>query len=191
MQRLVIGSLVAAVVMFILGFIFYATPLMNMGFATATPEQQATVQAALKGLPTGTYSIPGGETPEAMAAYAAGPVAMVKVNSGGFAMFDPVVFVEGYLHMAVAAFFLGLVLWTIRDRVTDFGSRFSVVMWLSLAMVWFTRLGEPIWYHTDWRNALYVAATEWISFVVAGYILARWFVPAGAGAAKSSAVPAE
>lgn len=187
MQRLVIGSLVAAVVMFVIGFVAYGTPLMMTGFAVATPEQQAAVQAALKGLPTGTYFIPFGEAPEAMAAYAAGPVALLKVNSNGFAMFDPLVFAEGYLHMVVAAFLLGLVLWAIRDRVADVATRLQLIIWLSLAMVWFTRLGEPIWYHVDWRNAVYVAVTEWISFVAAGYVLARWFVPSGAAVTPAAA----
>lgn len=178
MARLVIGSIIGAVFMFLIGFLAYGTPLMQVGYGSATLEQQLAVQAALKPLATGTYAIPDGYTPESAAAYAAGPVAIVKVNGAGFAAMDPMVMVAGYVHMAISAFLLALLLWAVRDRVADTGARLQLVMWASLAAVVFTRLGEPIWFHTDWANALYLAAVEWISLAGAGAILARWFVPA-------------
>ncbi len=178
MAKLIIGSLLGAVFMFLMGFLAYGTPLMETGYKSANLEQQLAVQSALKGLPTGTYTIPDGHSPEGMAAYAAGPIAVVQVNSRGFVAYDPMVFLSGFVHMAIAAFILGLMLWAVRDRVTDVGTRMQLVMLGSLVAVFFTRLGEPIWFHTDWSNALYVAVIEWISLVGAGYILARWFVPA-------------
>lgn len=180
MQRLVIGGLLGAVFMFFMGFLAYGTPLMDIGYKSASLEQQLAIQSAMKGLPTGTYTIPDGHSPEGVAAYGVGPVAVVQLNSSGFAAYDPMVFAAGFIHMAIAAFLLGLVLWAIRDRVTDVGSRMQVVVWTSLVAVFFTRLGEPIWFHSDWTNALYVALVEWLSLVGAGFILARWFVPAAA-----------
>lgn len=190
MQKLVIGSVVAAVIMFILGFVFFGSPLFQFAHAEAPIETQTAVQSALKALPgDGTYFIPLGDTPEAMAAHEAGPTAVVKYNSSGAPMMDPAVFVAGFGHMIVSALILGLVLWAVRDRVTDLGTRMRVILWLSLAMVVYTRLGEPIWYRTDWQNAIYVAIAEFISFVAAGYVLARWFVPAGANATTAAATP--
>lgn len=177
MRSLVIGSIVAAVAMFLIGFAFYGTPMMTLGWSEASPEVQAALQSALKALPhTGTYAIPSDQTPEAAAAFAAGPVATIRYNSSGFAMMDPAVFAEGFIHMALSAFLLGLALWTVRDRVADFGARLRLVLMLSLAMAVFTRLGDPIWYHSDWRNAVYVGIADFITFAVAGAILARWFV---------------
>ena len=85
MGRLVIGSVVAAVAMFILGFIFYATPLMKLGQADAPVATQLAVQEALKMLPkSGTYFIPFSATDASiMAAHEAGPTAVVKVNMTG------------------------------------------------------------------------------------------------------------
>jgi hypothetical protein len=184
MPKLVIGSLIGAVFMFLIGFLAYGTPLMELGYKSASLEQQLAIQSAMKGLPTGTYTIPDGHSPEGMAAYGVGPVAVVQLNSGGFVAYDPAVFAFGYLHMAVAAFLLGLLLWSVRDRVTDIATRMRVVIWASLVAVVFTRL-EPIWFHSDWPNALYVALAEFISLVGAGYILARWFVPATPRAATA------
>lgn len=191
MQKLVIGSVVAAAVMFIFGFVFFGSPLFQFAHADAPLETQTAIQSALKALPgDGTYFIPFGETPEATAAHEAGPTAVVKYNGSGAPMMDPMVFAAGFVHMIVSAFTLGLVLWAVRDRVTDLGSRMRVVLWLSLAMVVYTRLGEPIWYRSDWQNAIYVAIAEFISFAAAGYILARWFVPAGVNATTVAAMPA-
>jgi hypothetical protein len=182
MTRLVIGSLIAAVAMFLLGFAFYASPLQSAGFATPTNAQSDAVQAALAGLPSGTYVMPGGADMAATeAAFAKGPVALVKLHAGGTPMFDPMVLLAGYAHMAISALLLGLVLWTIRDKVRDFPTRLRVVAGSALVMVVFIRLGEPIWWHTDWRNAAYVAVADWLSLTVAGWILARWFLSPRAG----------
>ena len=73
MGKLVIGSLVAAVVMFLLGFVFYEV-LMNLGWSTAPEATQLAVQEALKALPhSGVYSIPS-EGSDALAAAAAAGV---------------------------------------------------------------------------------------------------------------------
>ncbi|MCA3254154.1 MAG: hypothetical protein INF91_00885, partial [Alphaproteobacteria bacterium] len=142
MMRLVIGSLVAAVAMFLLGFAFYATPMQTMGFAQPTQAQSDAVQAGLAGLSSGTYVIPGGpDMAAAEAAFAKGPVALVKVHAGGMPMFDPMVLLAGYVHMAISAFLLGLVLWTIRDKVRDVGTRVQVVAGAALVMAVFVRLG--------------------------------------------------
>jgi hypothetical protein len=182
MGRLLIGSVVAAVAMFLLGFVFYATPLMNLAQADAPAETQLAVQEALKALPrSGTYFIPLSETDQAlMAAHQAGPTALIKVNMTGAPQMDPAVFAFGWLHMAVSALLLGLLLWAVRDRVSDFAGRMRLVVWVALVMAVFTRLGEPIWYRSDWANALYVGVADLLTIVVAGFVIARWFMPKAA-----------
>ena len=113
MLRLLVGTLPAAVVMFLLGFVFYGTPLQMLGWTKAPLATQLAVQQALKALPqSGTYVIPSGDTPGATAAYGNGPVAQIQYNSGGFAMVDPGVFAGGFVQMAVSVFLLGCVLLT-------------------------------------------------------------------------------
>ena len=68
MFRILIGSLVAAAVTMLLGWVFFGSPLMTQGYRTAPAAAEAQVLEALKTLPeTGTYIMPSGETPEAMA----------------------------------------------------------------------------------------------------------------------------
>jgi len=182
MIRLVIGSLVAAVAMFLLGFVAYGTPLIDLGFGKPSQAQSDGLQAALAGMESGTYVIPGGPDIAATeAAFLKGPTALVKLHAGGVPMFDASVMAVGYLHMAISAFLLGLMLWTVRDKVRDFGTRLQLVAVAALVMVVFIHFGEPIWWHSDWRNAIYVAITEWLSLTIAGWILARWFLSPRAG----------
>ncbi len=179
MGRLAIGALVAAVAMFLLGWVFYGTPLMQLGEKTASPEAQLQVQEALKTLPSsGTYYLPFSQNdPALIAAGEAGPRALIKVNMEGGAPFDAMVMLKGFIHMAATAFLLGLLLWGVRDRLNELGERMTLVFWVAVISMIFARWGEPIWYATDWANALYVGAADFISLMVAGYILARWFVP--------------
>jgi hypothetical protein len=177
MGRLLIGSLVAAVAMFLIGFAFYGTPLFSNAYKTAPFETQLSVQQALKALPaSGTYFIPMGEDEAAMAAHRAGPTAMLRVNLKGSEMMDPMVMVKGFVHMAICAFLLGLLLLRVAPRIWNFGERMAIVVLASLAVVIFSRLGEPIWFGADWPFTLYVAVADLISLIVAGFILAR-FLP--------------
>ncbi|WP_374597536.1 hypothetical protein [Sphingosinicella sp.] len=178
MGRLLVGSLVAAVAMFLIGFVFFGTPLFSNAYKTAPFETQVAVQEALKALPaSGTYFIPMGEDEAAMAAHRAGPTAMLRVNLQGSEMMDPMVMVKGFVHMVVSAFLLGLLLLRVAPKIWNFGERMGIVVAASLAVVVFSRLGEPIWFGADWPFTLYVAVTDLISLVVAGFILAKWFLP--------------
>ena len=57
MGRVILGSIVAAIAMFIIGFIFFATPLNKLSYATLGNMEAASVQQSLAAnLPkTGTY----------------------------------------------------------------------------------------------------------------------------------------
>ena len=178
MGRLLIGSLVAAAAMFLIGFVFFGTPLFSNAYKTAPFETQVTVQEALKALPaSGTYFIPMGEDEAAMAAHRAGPTAMLRVNMQGSEMMDPMVMVKGFVHMVVSAFLLGLLLLRVSPKIWSFGERMGIVVAASLAVVVFSRLGEPIWFGADWPFTLYLAVADLISLIVAGFILAKWFMP--------------
>lgn len=179
MIRLVLGSFVAALAMFLIGFVVYGTPLMQVGFASAPEAVQLDIQTALKALPgSGAYVLPSPSTPALTAAFAAGPVAVIHYNASGFAAFDKAQMLTGYGHMLISATLLNLALWGIRGRIPDFAGRARLVIGMALAMVVFTNLSDPVWFHQDWRSAIFVATSNFVSLVVAGCILARWFVPA-------------
>lgn len=179
MGRFIIGCIAAAIAMFIVGFIFYATPLSFLAYATASDAANAAVQNALAaGLPkTGTYIVPWPNTAEGTVLYGRGPVAMIHYNTAGFAVSDPSVMFAGFAHMLVSVAVLGLGLLAIADRVTDFASRARLVVCGALAASIFMHLGEPIWYHHDWTHFIYLFVADFIALATGGLVIARWFLP--------------
>lgn len=179
MTRVIIGAVAAAIAMFIIGFIFFATPLTRIGTASLDNAQAATVQQALAAnLPrTGTYFVPGADTPEQTVMYGQGPIATVHYNVGGFPTADTGAIVGGLILDYVVALLIGIGLLAVGRQVTDFPSRARLVVAFSVAAGIFMHLGEPIWYHHDWGHFLYLFVADVLALAVAGLVIARWFLP--------------
>ncbi len=179
MPRMLIGSVAAAVAMFITGFIFFATPLSYLAYGSVDVTQQAAIQQSLAAnLPaTGTYSIPSAATANGAVMYGKGPIATVHYNSGGFGVADPGVLIAGFVHELIVAILMGFALMTIAARVPDFASRAKLVVLFSLAGGVLMSLGEPIWYHHDWAHFIYLFVGDTAMLVVGGLVIARWFLP--------------
>lgn len=177
MLRVLIGSLVAAAATMLLGWVFFGSPMMTQGYRSAPAAIELQVLEELDTLPeTGTYVLPSGVSPEAQAQAQQG-VALVQVNKEGIGqIMSPKVFLQGFIHMAVSFLLMGLFLLMLRGALPTFLSRvFPVLMLAAIAVVW-TRLGQPIWFHTDWRNALYLAVTDFLSLAIGGFIVSA-FLP--------------
>ena len=186
MVRIIIGAAAAAVAMLVVGFIFFATPLSRLAVAKIDDAQAAAVQQTLAAsLPrTGTYAIPGTDTPAQTNMYSRGPIATVHYNTGGFAANDPTMFVSGLVFNFVVALLIGTALIGIDKRVPDFGSRARVAVLIAVAASAFNHLGEPIYWHHDWGHFVYLFVADALALAAAGIVLA-WFLP------TSRAAPAD
>lgn len=179
MFKLLIGSVAAAIAMFITGFLFYATPLQYVGQQRISDAQDAAIQQALaSNLPkTGTYMIPDASSQAGSEMYAKGPIATVHYNSSGFSVASPNVLIAGFVHELIVCVLLAAALSGFDRRVSDFSSRAKTVVLFSLAASVFMHLGEPIWYHHDWAHFIYAFVADATMLIIAGLILARWFMP--------------
>ena len=188
MVRVILGAAVAAVAMFIIGFIFFATPLARLGVASIDDAQAAAVQQALAAnLPrTGTYTIPGNDTPAQTNMFSQGPIATVHYNTHGFAAVDTQSLAMGLAFNFIVALLIGAALFGIDKRVPDLGSRARVAVIIAVAAAAFTHLGEPIYWHHDWGHFIYLFVADSLMLAAAGLILA-WFLPR----VKETAAPAE
>jgi len=101
----------------------------------------------------------------------------VRVNKGGFPVFDPTALLAVYALMAVSVFMFGLALFLLRHRLPTFGDRAILVGWTVLGAITLNTLGDPIWSRVDWAYSLYVFVGNTIVLVAGGLVLARWFVP--------------
>ena len=189
MGRAAIGAVAAAVAMFILGFIFYATPLQKIAVASATDAQAAAVQQAMAAnLPrTGTYFVPDAATAAQSTMYSQGPVATVHYNSGGFAVAAPDVMIGGFIHMLIVAALMAAGLLMLSRRVTMFDEQFKLLVLGVLGATIFIRLGAPIWYHQDWTWAIYSFVADSISLIAAGVVILK-LLPRHVAAAPSEAM---
>jgi hypothetical protein len=173
--RAIIGALAAAVAMFILGFIFFATPLNKLGSSTLDNARAAAVQESLAAniLTTGTYFVPSADTPEQSTMYSRGPVATISYNTDGFAVADPGVMIGGFIHMLVVALLMAVGLYTASVYIPSFTDRARLLALGVLGATIFMRLGEPIWYHHDWGHAIYMFVADTVTLLVAGLIILK------------------
>ena len=186
MPRVIIGSIVATFAMFIIGFLFFATPLAKLGTASLDDTQAAAVQQAVAAnLPrTGTYQIPGTDTQSQTNMYSRGPIATVHYNIRGFAATDTGSLVMGFVLNFLTALLIGAALIGIDRRVPDFGSRARVAVIIAVAAAAYTHLGEPIYWHHDWGHFIYLFIADGVALAAAGIIVA-WFLP------RAKAAPAD
>lgn len=179
MGRVLIGSVAAALAMFVIGFIFYATPLNRLHVGSLDNNQAAAVQQALAANTpdTGTYHVPSTRTPEQTVMYGQGPTATIHYNIDGHSVADPTSLIGGLLLDFVVALLIGVGLIGIDRRVPDFGSRARLVVLFAIAAAAYMRLDEPIWYHHDWGHFIYMFIVDALTLAVGGLIIARWFLP--------------
>ena len=187
MVRIIFGAAVAAIAMFVIGFLFFGTGLSALASANLDDGRAAAVQQSLAAnLPrTGTYFVPAAEASAAQTVmYGQGPIATIHYSTGGFAAMDTPTLVMGLVFNFVVALLIGTALIGIDRRVPDFGSRARVAVLIAVAATAFTHLGEPIYYHHDWAHFIYLFIADGLMLAAAGIILA-WFLP------KASAAPAD
>lgn len=187
MTRALIGAAVAAVVMFIIGFIFFATPLSKLGTGTLENAQAAAVQQALAAnIPsTGTYAIPSADTPEQTVMYGRGPIATIHYNSKSFSVADPSIMVMGFVHMLIVTLLMAVGLFTVSRYVPSFSEKVRLLVLGTVGAAAFMRLGEPIWYHQDWGYAIYAFIADCVSLIAAGLVILKLLPRAPVAAAPA------
>jgi hypothetical protein len=186
--RALLGAAVAAIALFILGFLFHASGLQGIATGSLDNAQAAAVQQSLaSNLPnTGTFRVPSDSTAEQTVMYGQGPIATIHYNTSGYAMGDPGTLVLGFLHMLVVALLMSAGLGAISRFVPSSGERTRLLLLGVLGATVFIHLREPIWFHHDWGHFIYLFVTDTISLIVAGMIILK-LLPHGASSAASAA----
>ena len=85
--RVVVGGVVAGIILFVVGFVFWETPLGELAYKSVDEGRNAAVQSALaQNLTesgTGAYIIPAHNKAGGAQLYARGPIATVHFNTRG------------------------------------------------------------------------------------------------------------
>ena len=174
MVRSVIGGLLGGLAMYIIGFIFWGTPLSALAFSRAGDQESANLQAALaQGLNatgTGVYVIPDPATAQGTILYGHGPIAQVFYNSSGFPVTDGASLIGGLILALAVGILIALAL---RFALADFGSRMRVTILFSIAAVLWLHIGQPVFNHAPWGYFLYLAFSDFVALAAAGLIAAK------------------
>lgn len=189
MIRTVIGGLVGGIIMFVIGFIFWATPLGEIPFSKADEAQNAAVQTALAqnltASGTGAYSIPAHNSAAGAVLYAKGPIATVHFNTRGYSPDDMSMILPGFILAVISGLLIAFGLAAVGGGGRSFASLAQLVVCVSLGFTVWEFLGSPIFNHFGWGYWIYAFIAESVSLILAGLVIARWFMPQHRAAAEA------
>lgn len=177
MIRIVIGSVVAGVIQFIIGALAWATPLGRLAFSQAggpaTADLQTALARTLTQTGTGTYFIPSPETPEGTVLLGKGPVALIHFNTEGFAPMVPGALLTGLVMSIVTMLLVGIALNYVRSD-----KRMPVMLLFAVATVMYFVASLPVYnFYMPWGWWAYLAVEEFIAFTLGAFVLVKFFMP--------------
>jgi hypothetical protein len=195
MARTFIGGLVAGLIIFVIGYVFWATPLGEIPYRTAGDAQNAAVQTALAQnltqTGTGAYIIPADHSAQGAVLYAKGPIATVYFNTAGFSPNDMSMILPGFLVALISGLLIAFGLAAVGGGGRSFAATARLVVLFSLGFTIWEFLGAPIFNHFGWGYWIYTFVAESTSLIVAGLVVARWFLPRSTAAAAAPAAATE
>ena len=183
MVRTLIGGLLGGLALYLVGFIFWGTPLSGIAFAHAGEAQNLAVHQALASnlAATGSYLVPDPGTPAGTALFGQGPIAMVHFVAQGCSVMDAPSLLLGLILALIAGIIVAVAL----DAVSP-ANRLRTGLLFALAVTAYLDLGQPIFNHYGWGYFIYVFLGDLIGFGAAVAVIA-WFL--GRGSAQQVQEP--
>lgn len=179
MPRLLLGGVLGGFAMWMVGFLFWGTPLGLLALSSTDGPTTAALQAALSQhlgpLGNGAYPVPWPGTAEGTQLYGQGPTAMVFFNSSGFANPDTAALVGGLVLGIICVLIAGFALRMVAGGLS-FASRLQLIALTAIAVTAYTDLGQPIFNHMPWGYFIYLWLSDVASWIAAGAVLA-WILP--------------
>lgn len=180
MMKSALGALIAALAMFLWGFAYWGSGVIDP-FTHMSAEAETAVGSALTTnfAADGVYFVPDskvGTEEDWFQRMSAGPVAMINFRQGGTAPMQTTMAL-GFLHMLITSILLAALLVFVAPAST-YAARFRLVAVIGVIAAFFTHLGQPIWWHYPWSYAMVGAAYDAGAYVIAGAILAYFVTPA-------------
>lgn len=174
MIRTILGGLAGGFALYIVGFLFWGTPLSALAFSRADSQASANLQAAMAQAlapgGTGVYIVPDPVTAEGTVLYGKGPVGMIFYNNSGFPVTDGTALIGGLVLALVVGVLVALAL---RFVARDLASRARVTILFSLAAVLWMHVGQAVFNHAPWGYMLYLGFSDFVGLAAAGLIAAK------------------
>ncbi|WP_448661900.1 hypothetical protein ACG3SL_14595 [Sphingomonas sp. CJ20] len=179
MAKLLMGGVLGGVAMWIVGFLFWGTPLSRIAVSRTDEPVSAALQRALADnlgtLGTGAYPIPWAGTPAGTQLHGQGPVAMIFFNTSGFAIPDSGALIGGLVLAMLCALLMAFAVRAVAGG-RDFAGRLKIVAAVAVAVTAYTDLGQPIFNHMPLGYFLFLWISDVLSWIAAGAVIA-WALP--------------
>lgn len=171
MKKLLLGSFLAGLALFMWGFIYYGISGVPYGLLESpNPGAGAALKAAFPD--DGTYIIPSPESETLPEEQQSGPIAMVHLVRDGTD--NPMsMMLPGFLHGWAYCIILGMLLQQICKK-SGYGARVWFVTLIGIAGAFLARIGDAIWWWQAWDWQLSNFAYSVIGAIIAGAILAKF-----------------
>lgn len=179
MKRVALGSLLAAIVVFFWGFVYWTLLPFPKQLIHPIADEASFTQILNERLPeSGVYNLPdqrASSASEYNQRFSSGPVALVVFRKAGA---DPTsIFVGGFLHMLVSALLMGVLLRMASPALGSYSSRVGFVILAGFAGAVFSDLRDAIWFLQPWGYHVLQLMYDATSWVWTGLILARFVRP--------------
>ena len=178
MRRIVIGSVLGAILMFIWGYLFWELSPFPEMVLKAAPDQKAFGEALSAHLPeSGTYVFPNVQESEGLEdLMASGPVATLHFHKGG-ARAMPLSMGMGFVHHFLCVFLLAVTLRVAARGLYFFPGRYVFLLLAGVAFSLFHNFLSPIFMNQPWDYHVLNAVYHIGAWAVAGIPVA-WEVRA-------------
>ena len=188
MGRMVLGIVLASIVMFFWGFLFWGiNPYAYHAWRPVEDHETAAAALLRQFSERGTYYVPEMiEDRELLESrFEAGPLAFVHmIDVDGRPMFDPTIMLQGFVLNTVVIMLIALFLHQALPALPTYGRRFGHAGLAGLAAVVFIDCGDAVWWQIPWDWKLMQASYDLSAWIVAAAVLSAFIRPT-AGIAES------
>jgi len=116
--------------------------------------------------------------------YAQGPIAVVHFNTQGYSPSDMSMMLPGFIFAVLSGLLMAVGL--AASAAASFAARARLVVCFSLAVTLWTILAQPVFNHFGWGYWIYSFIAESAGLILAGLVIARWFVASAETAAPET-----
>jgi hypothetical protein len=184
--RLLIGAFLAAIVMFVWGFVFWTLLAKQIG--VMRPADSDVIDAMVKHAPeleSGEYFYPPPPDPgdseddrkNKEEKHKQGPLVEISYQAGGAEPMDPVYFALGFLHLVALGVIAGFLLIMALKNLPTYLSRVGFVLLLGIFATAAIDVAAVIWFRHPWRYPTMLAIYHASSWLLAGLVLAAVIRP--------------
>jgi len=172
MGKTILGILVAAIALYVWGFLFWGVSTIPYESLKQTADDEATQQMLRQYFPeSGTYLVPGPnhEADEREALSLEGPVATVHIDVDGASTMDPVMMIGGFVLDVIVVALLAMLFRVAGAR--EFRDFVRLSLATAAVAVVMIDIGDIIWWQETASWKVWPAIYNFTGILLAGHLL--------------------